>query len=63
MRDIGVDVNQPLGEWDGDVNCPFYGSLRLRGQIIEGTVAKVGMQSSIIVQRPYLRHMHNFLRY
>jgi len=63
MRDIGVDVNQPLGEWDGDVNCPFYGSLRLRGQIIEGTVSKVGMQSSIIVQRQYLSHMPKFERY
>ena len=40
MRDIGVELNnQPQGEWDGDENCPFYGSLRLRGQIIEGTIA------------------------
>ena len=44
MRDIGVDVSEPTGEWDGDENCPFYGSLRLRGQIIEGTISKVGMQ-------------------
>ena len=27
MRDIGVDVKVPTGEWDGDENCPFYGSL------------------------------------
>ena len=51
MRDIGVDVSEPTGEWDGDENCPFYGSLSLRGQIIEGTIAKVGMQKSIIVNR------------
>ena len=50
MRDIGIELNnQPKGEWDGDENCPFYGSLRLRGQFIEGTIAKVGMQKSIIV--------------
>ena len=30
MRDIGVDVKMPSGEWDGDENCPFFGSLRLR---------------------------------
>mgnify|MGYP005702904715 FL=1 len=30
IRDIGVDVTAPTGEWDGDANCPFYGSLRLR---------------------------------
>ena len=41
MRDIGVDVKPPAGEWDGDENCPFYGSLRLRGQVLEGTVANV----------------------
>ena len=38
MRDIGVDVKTPEGEWDGDENCPFNGSLRVRGQIIEGKV-------------------------
>ncbi|HIM64022.1 MAG TPA: 30S ribosomal protein S17, partial [Candidatus Poseidoniales archaeon] len=38
MRDIGVDVKTPEGEWDGSDSCPFHGSLRLRGQIIEGTV-------------------------
>ena len=25
MKDIGVDVRAPVGEWDGDQNCPFYG--------------------------------------
>ena len=64
MRDIGIELNnQPQGEWDGDENCPFYGSLRLRGQIIEGTIAKVGMQKSIIVEREHTRYMQNFERY
>ena len=64
MRDIGVELNnQPQGEWDGDENCPFYGSLRLRGQIIEGTIAKVGMQKSIIVEREHTRYMQKFERY
>ena len=44
MRDIGVDVKPPAGEWDGDQNCPFYGPLRLRGQVLEGTVANVPPQ-------------------
>ena len=30
MRDIGVDVKPPTGEWDGDENCPFYGSAPTR---------------------------------
>ena len=63
MRDIGVDVKPPAGEWDGDENCPFYGSLRLRGQVLEGTVANVGMQSTIVVERDNVRYMQKYERY
>ena len=50
MRDIGVDVHAPDGEWDGNENCPFYGNLRLRGQIIKGVVSSRGMQDAVIVE-------------
>ncbi|MBT3356907.1 MAG: 30S ribosomal protein S17 [Euryarchaeota archaeon] len=63
MRDIGVDVNTPQGEWDGDENCPFHGSLRLRGQIIEGTVYSNNMSGSIVVQREMTRYMKKYERY
>jgi small subunit ribosomal protein S17 len=62
MRDIGIDVIEPKGEWDGDSNCPFYGSLRVRGQIIEGTVSRVGMLQTIVVERQHTRHMKKFER-
>ena len=63
MRDIGIDVNAPKGEWDGNKNCPFYGTLRVRGQIIEGTVATLGMDSSIVVERATTRYLKKFERY
>ena len=63
MRDIGVDVKPPAGEWDGDQNCPFYGSLRLRGQVLEGTVANVGMQGTIVVERDNVRYMQKYETY
>ena len=63
MRDIGVDVDRPEGDWDGDENCPFYGSLRLRGQILEGTVASVGMQNTIVIERQHVRKMVKYERY
>ena len=44
-RDIGVDVIAPEADWDGSENCPFYGSLRVRGQIIEGIVSSLGMNA------------------
>ena len=63
MRDIGVDVRSPEGEWDGSNNCPFYGNLRVRGQIIEGTVSSQGMTDSIVVERETTRYMQKYERY
>ena len=63
MRDIGVDVRTPEGEWDGSDNCPFYGSLRVRGQIIEGTVSSSEMTDSIVVERETTRYMKKYERY
>ena len=63
MRDIGIDVKPPTGEWDGDQNCPFYGSLRLRGQLLEGKVANVGMQKTITLERNNVRYMQKYERF
>ena len=63
MRDIGVDVKNPTDEWDGDANCPFYGSLRLRGQVLEGTVSSLGMQKTITIERNNVRYMEKYERF
>ncbi|MDA8530578.1 30S ribosomal protein S17 [Candidatus Poseidonia alphae] len=63
MRDIGIDVKNPTGEWDGDENCPFYGTLRLRGQVLEGTVSSTGMQSTITIERNNVRYMKKYERF
>jgi len=63
MRDIGIDVKMPTGEWDGDENCPFNGSLRLRGQLFEGIVSSIGMAKSIIVELQKVRYMAKYERY
>ena len=62
-RDIGVDVIAPGADWDGSENCPFYGSLRVRGQIIEGIVSSLGMNDSIVVERQRIRSMKKYERY
>ena len=62
-RNIGVKVEDPKGEWDGSDNCPFYGSLRVRGQIIEGTVSASEMTDSIVVERETSRYMNKYERY
>ena len=63
MREIGIDVKLPTGEWDGDENCPFYGSLRLRGQMFEGVVSGVGMQKTITIERNNVRYMKKYERF
>ena len=63
MRDIGVDVKPPQGDRDGDEYCPFYGTLRLRGQVLEGTVASLGMQRTIVIERNNVRYMKKYERY
>ena len=63
MRDIGIDVKPPTAEWDGDQNCPFHGKLRLRGQVFEGIVDRVGMDKSIIVTLENVRYMPKYERY
>ena len=61
IRDIEVDVKTPEGQWDGNENCPFCNSLRVRGQIIEGKVSAVGMDSSIILERETTRYMPKYV--
>ena len=62
IRDIGIDVVPPKMECN-DPNCPFHGSLAVRGQIIDGVVATVKMNKTVVVERNYLRYQHKYERY
>ena len=43
-RDIGVEVQPPTHEWDGDPHDPFYGTLPVRGQLLQGIVVRARAQ-------------------
>ncbi len=62
VRDIGIDVVPPTSECN-DPNCPFHGSLSVRGQVIDGVVATVKMNKTVIVKRNYLRLNKKYERY
>jgi small subunit ribosomal protein S17 len=49
---LGLNVQQPETTCD-DENCPFHGSLSVRGQTLEGTVASTDMTKTVIVEREY----------
>jgi archaeal ribosomal protein S17P len=62
VKDIGIDVAPPASVCE-DVNCPFHGSLAVRGQIIEGSVVNVKMDKTVVVERDYLKYHDKYERY
>ena len=46
-----------------DRNCPFHGSLPIRGRILEGVVVSAKMDKTVIVRHDYLRYVPKFMRY
>jgi len=61
-RNIGIQVQAPT-ESCTDKNCPFHGTLPVRGQILNGTVISEKMQGSIQIQRTYTRFVPKYERY
>ena len=43
-----MSVKEPSQKCD-DINCPFHGSLKVRGHTFTGTVTSDGMQRSAVV--------------
>ena len=61
-RNIGLNVKPPSDKCD-DKNCPFHGTLPVRGQVITGVVSSVKMQDSILVKREYMNYIPKYERY
>ncbi|QCJ46158.1 30S ribosomal protein S17 [Haloprofundus sp. MHR1] len=59
---IGLNVPEPE-ESCSDANCPFHGSLAVRGQTLEGTVASTDMDKTVIVEREYDVRVPKYDRY
>lgn len=46
-----------------DPNCPFHGTLPVRGRVFDGVVATAKMDKTVIVEREYLQFDSKFVRY
>jgi len=46
-----------------DRNCPFHGSLPIRGRILEGVFVRAKMDKTVIVRHDYLKYVPKFMRY
>ena len=49
---LGLNVQEPEATCDDD-NCPFHGTLSVRGQSIVATVASTDMEKTVVVEREY----------
>jgi len=61
-RNIGVDVAAPKDRCT-DRNCPFHGTLSVRGQIIEGVVVSDRMKGTVVVKKDYRRYIPKYERF
>lgn len=61
-RNIGVKVSLPTQSCE-DPKCPFHGSLRVRGQLIQGEVASTEMQKVIVVKRELTHKIPKYERW
>ena len=61
-RNIGLNVKAPEESCE-DNNCPFHGTLSVRGQVITGIVLSIKMKNSILVEKQYSRYVPKYERY
>jgi small subunit ribosomal protein S17 len=59
-----VGLNVPIPETEcTDTNCPFHGTLPVRGQVITGKVVSDKMNGTVVVAREYLHYVKKYKRY
>jgi small subunit ribosomal protein S17 len=48
-KNIGIEVKEPVEKCD-DRNCPFHGTLKVRGKIFTGTVKSAKMHKTATIE-------------
>ena len=62
VKDIGLDVEAPK-ETCKDIHCPFHGQMSVRGTVLKGTAVSTKMQSTVVIEKEYMRFMPKYERY
>jgi len=63
VKNLGIPGITPPKEKCNDPNCPFHGTIKVRGQIIEGLVVSDKMEKTVVVRRDYLFYDRKYRRY
>ena len=62
VRNIGIDAKPPANACD-DPKCPWHGSLKVRGKILEGKVVSTEAAKTAIIEREYFHLVPKYERY
>ncbi len=57
-----LSFKKPKKDCD-DPNCPFHGTLPIRGRLLEGTVISAKMDKTAVVRRDYMNYAPKYKRY
>lgn len=63
VKNLKIPGVEPPSEKCDDPNCPWHGSLRVRGILLEGVVEKVRAKRMVVVRHVYLYYDRKYKRY
>lgn len=62
IKMIDPNIERPEEECE-DSNCPFHGSLSVRGQVLEGEVISDKMDKTVVIERTHTEKIPKYERY
>lgn len=62
MRELGIGTKPPEKTCE-DPNCPYHGTLPVRGKILDGTVVSTKMSGTVTVERGHFQYAKKYMRY
>ncbi|MDT7872256.1 MAG: 30S ribosomal protein S17 [Sulfolobaceae archaeon] len=63
IKSVGIEGVEAPSKACDDQNCPFHGSLRVRGLILDGILIKFKAMRTGVVEREYLYFNTKYKRY
>jgi small subunit ribosomal protein S17 len=61
-KSIGFEVKAPTKLCE-DTNCPFHGSLKVRGKVLTGKVVSVSPSKTAVILRESYKYNSKYMRY
>ncbi|RLE94937.1 MAG: 30S ribosomal protein S17 [Thermoprotei archaeon] len=62
-RSVGISWIEEPEKTCNDKNCPFHGTLSVRGILLEGTLIKKKMNKTAVILHEYLVYIPKYKRY